>query len=172
MVLCGVWCEEILTALGHLPEYPTCSKAVCWYGIRCTMNFAGPAKPSLQYGSTPSSGILLLCNRVGCLMGVHPFNSYWVFSQSRIIPEFCFGFLGTFHRTVLLYYGRQVSEACYVTATYGVKDSLVRAIIAEKLDSVFLATVLDLVHYKEESGPIMMYCFLGLLPNVGKIVYI
>ena len=42
MVLYHVLNEEILTALGHLPEYPTCSKAVCWYGIRYTMNFAGP----------------------------------------------------------------------------------------------------------------------------------
>ena len=61
-VLWGVLDEDILTALGHLPEYPTCSKAMCWYGIRCTMNFAGPVKPSLQYGSTPCSGLLLLCN--------------------------------------------------------------------------------------------------------------
>ena len=56
MVLCGIVDEEIVAALGHLPEYPTCSKAVCWYGIRCTVNFAWPIKPSLQYGSTPCSG--------------------------------------------------------------------------------------------------------------------
>ena len=66
----GVLDEEILTALGHLPEYPTCSKAMCWYGIRCTMNFVGPIKPSLQYGSTPCSGLLFLYNWVGRLMGV------------------------------------------------------------------------------------------------------
>ena len=52
-----------------------------------------------------------------------------------------------------MYYGRQVSEVCYVTATYGVEDSLVRAIVAKEQNCVFLATVLDLVHYKEESGP-------------------
>ena len=46
-------------------------------------------------------------------------------------PKIYFGFPGTFHRTVLSYYGRQVSEACYLTVIYGVKDSLVRAIIAE-----------------------------------------
>ena len=33
-------------------------------------------------------------------------------------------------------------------------------------------TVLNLVHHKEESGPIMMYCFNGHLPDVGKIVYV
>ena len=53
------------------------------------------------------------------------------FSESRRIPEFCLGFPGAFHRTVLLYYGRQVSKVCYVTATYGVEDSLVRAIFAK-----------------------------------------
>ena len=63
--LCGIVDEEILTALGHLPEYPTCSKAVCWHGIRCTVNFAWPIEPSLQYGSAPCSGLLFLCNWIG-----------------------------------------------------------------------------------------------------------
>ena len=57
-------------------------------------------------------------------------------------------------------------------ATYGVKDSLVRAVIAEKWDCVLLTAVLNLVHHKEESGPIMMYCFMGLFPDVLKIVYV
>ena len=64
-------------------------------------------------------------------MIVHPFTLDWVYIRSRIIPKFRFGFPGAFHRTVLLYYGRQVSEACNITATYGVEDSLVRAIIAK-----------------------------------------
>ena len=105
-------------------------------------------------------------------MRVQTFSSDVGFSESRRIPEFCLGFLGAFHRIVLLYYGRQVSEVCYVTATYGVEDSLVRAIAAKEQNCVFLATVLDLVHYKEESGPIVMYCLLGLLSNVGKITYV
>ena len=84
----------------------------------------------------------------------------------------CLGFPGAFHRTVFPYYGRQVGAVCNVTATYGIEDPLVRAIVAKEQNCVFLATVLDLVHYKEESGPIVMYCLLGLLPNVGKIVYI
>ena len=53
-------------------------------------------------------------------------------SERRRIPEFCLGFPGAFHRIVLSYYGRQVSEVCYVTATYGVEDSLVRAIFAKE----------------------------------------
>ena len=105
-------------------------------------------------------------------MIVHPFTSDWVYIRSRFIPKFRFGFLGTFHHTILSYYGRQVGEAGYVTTTYGIKDSLVRAVIAEKWDRVFLAAVLNLVHHKEESGPIMMYYFMGLLPDVGKIVYV
>ena len=55
---------------------------------------------------------------------------------------------------------------------YGIKNSLVRAISAKQRDCVFLATVLNLVHYKEESGPTVMYCLLGLLSNVGKITYV
>src|SRR3954469_3701772 len=33
-----------------------------WYGIRCTMNFVGSVEPSLQYGSAPCRGFLLLCD--------------------------------------------------------------------------------------------------------------
>ena len=65
-------------------------------------------------------------------MRVHPFNSYGGFSESPRIREFCLGFPGAFHGTVLLYYGRQVSEVCYVMATYGVEDSGVRAIFAKE----------------------------------------
>ena len=35
-------------------------------------------------------------------------------------------------RAVFLYHGCQVSEVCNITATYGVEDSDVRAIIAEE----------------------------------------
>ena len=63
---------------------------------------------------------------------MHPFVSDWVCIRGWVIPKVYFGFPGTFHRTVLSYYGRQGSEACYLTVIYGVKDSLVCAIIAEK----------------------------------------
>ena len=63
---------------------------------------------------------------------MHPFISDWVCIQGRIIPKFYFGFLGAFHRTVLSYYGHQVGKACNFTATYGIEDSLVRAINAEE----------------------------------------
>ena len=62
---------------------------------------------------------------------MHPFISDWVCIQGRIVPKFYFSLPGAFHRTVLSYNGRQVSEACDITATYGIEDSLVRAIIAE-----------------------------------------
>ena len=62
---------------------------------------------------------------------MHPFISDEVSIQGRIVPKFYFGFPGAFHRTVLSYYGRQVSEAFNITTTYGVEDSFVRAIIAE-----------------------------------------
>ena len=63
---------------------------------------------------------------------MHPFISDWGCIQGRIVPKFYFGFPGALHRTVLSYYGCQVGEACNFTATYGVEDSLVRAIIAEE----------------------------------------
>ena len=63
---------------------------------------------------------------------MHPFISDWVCIQGRIIPKFYFSFLGAFHRTVLSYYGHQVGKACNFATTYGVEDSLVRAIIAEE----------------------------------------
>ena len=40
----------------------------------------------------------------------------------------------------------------YVTATYSIKESFVRAASAEKRDYVLLVAVLDLVKGKEESG--------------------
>ena len=64
-------------------------------------------------------------------MMMHPFISDGVSIQGRVVPKFYFGFPGAFHCTVLLYYGRQVSEARNIATTYGVEDSLVRAIIAE-----------------------------------------
>ena len=63
---------------------------------------------------------------------MHPLSSDGITIQGRIIPKIYFGFPGAFHRTVLSYYGRQVSEACNIAMTYGVEDSLVRAIIAEE----------------------------------------
>ena len=61
----------------------------------------------------------------------HPFISDWGCIQGRIVPKPGFGFPGALHRTVLLYYGRQVGKACNFAMTYGVHDSLVRAILAE-----------------------------------------
>ena len=54
---------------------------------------------------------------------MHPFISDWVCIQGRIVPKFDFGSPGAFHCTVLSYNGRQVSEVCNITATYGVEDS-------------------------------------------------
>ena len=96
------------------------------------MNFAGSVEPYLQYGSLPRRGLLLFGIEPGCLAMMHPFILDWVCIQGRIVPKFYFGFPGAFRRTVLLYYGSQVSEACNITTTYGVEDSLVRAIIAEE----------------------------------------
>ena len=92
------------------------------------------------------------------------------FGDSRTIPKFCLGFLGAFHHTVLLYYGCQVRKVHYVTATYSIKESFVRAVSAEKRDYVLLVAVLDFIKSKEKFGPVRMYCLLGLLPDTGETV--
>ena len=95
------------------------------------MNFAGSIEPSLQYGSIPCRGFLFFAIWPGCLAIMRPFVLDWYCIQGQFVPEFCFGFPDAFHRTVFSYHGCQVSEACNITATYGIEDSDVRTIIAE-----------------------------------------
>ena len=45
--------------------------------------------------------------------------------------------------------------------TYIIEDPFVRAIFAKEGDCIYLVTVLDPVYHKEESGPVVMNCFLG-----------
>ena len=97
----------------------------------------------------------------------HPFISDWGCIQGRIVPKSSFGFPGALYRTVLSYYGCQVGEVRDLAAIYGVHNSLVRAIIAKNRNCAFLMAVLYPVHNQEESGPVMMYCFIGLLPYLG-----
>ena len=56
--------------------------------------------------------------------------------------------------------------------TYGVEDSDVRTIVTEECNCILLTTVLYPVYNQEESGPIMMYYFVGPLPDLGEITYI
>ena len=98
---------------------------------------------------------------------MRPFVSDWYCIQGRIVPEFSFGFPNAFCRTVLSYYGCQVGEACNFAATYGVEDSDVHAVVVEERNCIPLAAVLYPVHNQEESGLVMLYCFPGLLPNLG-----
>ena len=101
-------------------------------------------------------------------MRVRPFSSDKGSDEGRTVPKFCLGFPGTFHHTVLLYYGCQVCKLLYDTATYSIKESFVRAVSAEKRDYVLLVAVLDLIKSKEKSGPVTMYRLLGLLPDTGE----
>ena len=98
---------------------------------------------------------------------MHPFTLDWGCVQGRIIPKFDFGFPGALHRIVLSYYGRQVGKVCNFVTTYGIEDSFVRAINAEERNCVLFTAVLYPGHDQEESGPVMMYCFGGLLPDLG-----
>ena len=102
-----------------------------WSGALCTMNFTGPAEPSLQYGSVPFMGFLLFVFYNWCLSVMHPFVTDYGCTRGRIVPKLSFGFPETLHRTVLSYYGRQISEACNFTTIDSVQYSLVREIIAE-----------------------------------------
>ena len=67
-----------------------------------------------------------------CLAIMRPFVSDSCCIRRRIVPEFIFGFLNAFSRTVLSYYGCQVGESCNFAATYGVEDSDVRAVVEEE----------------------------------------
>ena len=103
MVLCGIVDEEILTALGHLPEYPTCSKAVCWYGIRCGVNFLhGPLshpsntvpRPVVGFcffviGSGDLREYTLLVQTGGLVRAGGSQNLVWVFQALSIAQYFC-----------------------------------------------------------------------------------
>ena len=101
MVLCGIFNKEILTALGHLPEYPTCSKAVCWYGIRCTVNLAFPLSHACNTVPRPVVGFCffvigsgdlrectLLVRTGGFVRAGASQNFVWVFQALSIAQYF------------------------------------------------------------------------------------
>ena len=56
---------KILAAFCYLSEYPTCTKAMRWRGIRHALNFAWPIEPFFQYGPMPSSGLWFFGNWIG-----------------------------------------------------------------------------------------------------------
>ena len=96
------------------------------------MNFTGSIEPSFQYGPVPCTGFLLFDVWLRCLAIMRPFVSDSCYIRGRIVLEFIFGFLNTFSRTILSYYGCQVGESCNLAATYGVEDSDVRAVVTEE----------------------------------------
>ena len=69
VLLWGSVGEDTLAALGHLPEYPTCSKAVGWFGIRCRVYLAWLIEPSLKNDSTSRNGLNFLPTGSGALRG-------------------------------------------------------------------------------------------------------
>ena len=101
----GILGEDILAALGHLPEYPTRPKAMGWCCVRSTVEFTWPIEPFFQYGSLPWGLLWFLGNWIGRLTRVHPFSSDKGSGEGRTIPKFCLCLPGAFHRTILLYYG-------------------------------------------------------------------
>ena len=162
--------KKILATFCHLSEYPTCPKAMSWHCIRHTVELTWLVEPFFQYGPLPWGGLQFLGDWTGRLTRIRPFGSDKGLGESGTIPKFCLGLPSALHRTVLPYYGCQVREACYVAAAYSIAEPFVRVVFAEERDHVFLTAVLDLAKCKEESGPVMMYHFLGLLPDSGETV--
>ena len=90
----GIFCEDILAALGHLWEYPTCSKAVGWHGIQCRVYFSWPIEPSLQNGSASHNEFSFLYYGFGYPAMVHPFCSPEGLGGDRWLPASCLSFPG------------------------------------------------------------------------------
>ena len=65
----GVFGKDVLAAFGYLPEYPTCSKAVGWYGIQCCVYFAGPSSHPSRTVPRRVMGLYFLAIGLGALQG-------------------------------------------------------------------------------------------------------
>jgi len=144
VVLWSVVAEDTLSALGHLPEYPTCSKAMRWFVVRCYVNFAGFVEPFLEDSFVPRNGFNFLVHgmMIGCSAGVHPLCPSGGWPKGLRFPVGCLGFLGAFfHRTILLYCVCQIGKVQYAMAVEGIKDSLIRAIVAKYRDRVVVAAI-------------------------------
>ena len=124
--------KKILATFGHLPEYPTCPKAMGWHCIRRTAELTWPVEPFFQHGSPLWGGLWFLGDWVGRLTRVRPFSSDKGLGERGTIPKFCLGLPSALHRTVLPYYDFQVREAYYVMAAYNIEESFVRAVFAEE----------------------------------------
>ena len=103
---------------------------------------------------------------IRCSVRVHPLCPSGRWPKGLWFPSGCLGFPGAFHCAVLLYYVCQICKVQYAMAVEGIKDSLIRAIVAEYRDCVVVTAILDLVFNKQESSPKVLDCFLGLLPHI------
>ena len=70
----GVLDKDVLAALGYLPKYPTCSKAVGCHGIWRRVYFAWAIEPSLQNGAVQRDGFMFFDCSAGRATGVRPLH--------------------------------------------------------------------------------------------------
>ena len=124
--------KKILAAFCHLPEYPTCPKAMSWHCIRRTVEVAWPIEPSFQYGSPSWGGLQFLGDWIERPTRVRLFGSDKGLGESGTIPKFCLGLSSALHRTVLTYYDCQVRETYYFAMACSIEDPFVHAVFAEE----------------------------------------
>ena len=125
--------EDGLTALSHLPDYPTCPKAMCWIGIQRCMYLTRFIEQVIKDSSVSRKGLHFFVHRmmIRCPVRVHPFCPSGGLLEGRRFPPSCLGLPGAFHCVVLLYDACQIYKVQYAVAVEGVKDSLVRTVVAK-----------------------------------------
>ena len=109
---------------------------------------------------------------IGYSAGVHPLCPSGGWPEVLRVPAGCLGFPSAFHYAVLLYYVCQIGKVQYTAAVEGIKDSLIRAIVAKYRDRIIVIAIFDPVFNKEESGPKVVDCFLRLLLRAQESAYV
>ena len=129
----GVLDEEILTALSHLPEYPTCPKAMRWFGARRLMYLTGLVEQFVKDGSISREGFVFpVCGlMIRCPVRVHPLCPSGGLLEGRGLPPGCLGLPGTFHCAVPLHYVCQICKVQYAASFEGIKDPLIHIVTAK-----------------------------------------
>ena len=95
--------------------------------------FIGPVKPFFEDSSVYRKGLEFPVHgmMVRCPVRVHPFFPSGRWLKGLRFPVGYLSFPGAFHCAVLLYYACQICEVQYTMAIEGIKDSLVRTVVAK-----------------------------------------
>ena len=133
MLLWGSVGEDGLTALSHLSEYPTCPKAVCWFGIHRRMYLTGFVEQVVKDSLVSREGLDFFVHEmiVRCPVRVHPFCPSGGLLEGRWFPASCLDLPSAFDCAVLLYDLCLICKVQYAAAVEGVKDSFDRTVPAK-----------------------------------------